>query len=54
LVTFSIYIVDAENPIIVKIFLEYRKGILGYGSEFNSSEKNIAIRDYRPLEISQP
>jgi hypothetical protein len=35
LVTFFIYIVDAGNPIIIKISLKYREGIFGYGTEYS-------------------
>jgi hypothetical protein len=53
LVIFSIYIIDVENLIIIKISLEYRKGIFEYGPEFDFPEEDIATEYYRFLKISQ-
>jgi hypothetical protein len=54
LVTFSIYIIDIRNPIIIKISLKYRKGTLEYDPEFNSLKKSIATKNYRPLKNFLP
>jgi hypothetical protein len=53
LVIYSIHVINTENPIIIKIFLKYRKRILGYGTEFNPPKKFFIIKHYRFLRASQ-